>query len=288
GDIVAPGATLGTIRPEIAAATGLPLAVKVVVPPSHDTAAAVAAIPAAPDANWAFLSSGTWSLLGAEIPKALINEASREANFTNELGIDNTVRFLKNVSGLWLVQESRRQWEREGTVYDYTQLTQLADQAPAFRTLIPIAHPDFTAPPNMIEAIQRIARDCGEPVPLSPGEIVRCCLESLALQYNATLTTLETLLGRRFDVLHVVGGGTKNALLTQSTANAIGRRVIAGPDEATAMGNLLTQAMGLGHLKDLAAIRTVTRSTCRPTVYEPKDHALWQTAAQRYAKLKSA
>ena len=286
GEVIPPGTVIGTLLPNVAAMTGLDASTRVIAPPSHDTAAAVAAIPAAADANWAFLSSGTWSLLGAEIDAPCITDASHRANFTNELGIDGTVRFLKNVSGLWLVQECRRQWEREGTTYDYVQLTELASQAEPFRTLIPIAHPAFTSPPNMIDAIQGIAKENDQPIPTTTGQIVRCCLESLALQYNATLAVLEQLLGRRFDVLHVVGGGTKNALLTQATANATGRRVYAGPDEATAMGNLLTQAMGLGHLKNLTDIRAVARNTFKPMLYEPKDGDAWATAATRYATLK--
>jgi rhamnulokinase len=282
---VAPGTVIGRIRAELSAATGLTDRVKVIAPPSHDTAAAVAAIPASCGSNWAFLSSGTWSLLGAELSEPCINEESRRANFTNELGIGGTVRFLKSMSGLWLVQECRRQWEREGKLLDYAELTRLASEASPLRTFIPVEHPKLHAPEKMIDAIQALARESGQPCPQTPGQIVRCCLESLALQYGRTLQVLERLLKRRFDMLHVVGGGTKNTLLTQMTASAIGRRVLAGPDEATVMGNLLTQAIGCGILTSISDVRVVTRTTCQLATYEPLEPTIWRDAAVRYAQI---
>lgn len=285
---VDPGTSVGTLRDEVAAATGLPASVQVVLPPSHDTAAAIAAVPADPATNWCYLSSGTWSLLGAELDEPCITDAAAQANFTNELGVSGTTRFLKNISGLWLVQEVRRQLEREGQTLDYAELTEQAAGAEPLRTLIPVNDPCFTRPGGIITRIQGYARQTNQPVPESVGALVRCCLESLALEYRRTLQTLESVLGRKFDVLHIVGGGGKNGLLNRMTCHAIGIPVVVGPEEATAMGNLLTQAMGTGRLADLGAIRGVVRGSIEPLRIEPDATDAWAQPFDRYLGLPAA
>ncbi|MEM9913445.1 MAG: rhamnulokinase family protein [Planctomycetota bacterium] len=285
---VDPGSSIGTLRDEVADATGLPASVQVVLPPSHDTASAIAAVPADPQTNWCYLSSGTWSLLGAELDTPCINDAAAEANFTNELGVSGTTRFLKNISGLWLVQEVRRQLEREGQVLDYAELTEQAAGAEPLRTLIPVNDPCFTRPGDIIPRIQGYAKQTGQPVPESVGALVRCCLESLAMEYRNVLQILEGILGRKFDVLHIVGGGGKNGLLNRMTCHAIGIPVVVGPEEATAMGNLLTQAMGTGRLADLDAIRGVVRSSIASQRIEPDGNDAWAEPFARYLSLPTA
>ncbi|MCS7032731.1 MAG: rhamnulokinase, partial [Phycisphaerae bacterium] len=257
GAIVDAGTVIGTILPEVARSVGLPETLKVVAPPAHDTAAAVVAVPTSGGDDWAYLSSGTWSLLGAELSAPIINDASADANFTNELGFARTVRFLKNIAGLWLVQECRRQWERQGNPMDYTHLTAAAEQAPPLRTLIPVNDPAFAAPGEMADRIAIYARQTRQPVPQSPGEFIRCCLESLALEYRRALQTLQRLINRQIAKLHIIGGGARNGLLNQMTADATGATVLAGPFEATACGNILGQAIGLGRLSDLAEARRI-------------------------------
>ena len=279
------GSSIGALRDDVASSTGLSPQIRVIAPPTHDTAAAVAAVPAEAGTRWAYLSSGTWSLLGCELTSPCITPESAAANFTNELGVSGTVRFLKNIAGLWLVQECRRQWEREGQAFDYVELTRHAGEATPFRTLVPANHPSFLAPREMVTSIQDYAKRSAQPVPTSPGEVVRCCLESLALEYRRTLQTMSRVLGRAFDVLHIVGGGSKNLLLNQFTADATGCTVQVGPAEGTAIGNLLTQAMGLGIVRDLAAIREVVRRTEPPVRVEPRDSSAWDAASERYEAL---
>lgn len=279
------GTPIGTLREDVARATGLPVSVQVVLPPSHDTASAVAAVPAEPDTQWCYLSSGTWSLLGAELDRHCISAAAAEANFTNELGIAGTVRFLKNISGLFLIQELRRDLERRGKSLDYAELTERAAEAEPFRTLIPVSDPVFGRFGGAVSRLQNYARQSGQPVPESPGQMVRCCLESLAMEYRQSLSKMEQVLGQRFDVLHVVGGGGKNGLLNRMTAHATGKTVFVGPEEATAMGNLLTQAMGTGYLTDLAAMREVVRYSIDPQRIDPGDQFVWAGYAEQYAVL---
>lgn len=258
-EIVPPATALGPIRSELATATRLSDKIQVVVPASHDTGSAVAAVPARPDTNWAFISSGTWSLLGAELDEPCVNQAAEQAMFTNELGVGGTVRFLKNIAGLWLVQQCRQEWLDQGQEFTYADLTRRAESADAFRTLV---HPDwapFALPGDMLNKINQYARSTGQPECETPGQFVRCCLESLAFAYRRVLLAMESVLDRQFDVVHIVGGGGQNTLLNQLTANAIGRPVIVGPFEATAMGNALVQAMADGTVRDLAHLREMVR-----------------------------
>ncbi|MFN8094219.1 MAG: rhamnulokinase family protein [Vicinamibacteria bacterium] len=272
GEVVAPGTTLASLLPGVAADAGLPATTPVVAVGGHDTALAVAAVPARSD-GFAYVSSGTWSLLGAEIPSPCITESSRAANFTNEGGVASTIRFLKNLCGLWLVQECRREWERSGEPEPYAALAAKAAQAPAFRSLVDVDDPAFAAPGDMVGRIQAACRRRGQPAPETKGEIVRTALDSLALKYRYVLSQAEAILGRRLSPLHVVGGGARNALLCQLAADATGRAVVAGPVEATAAGNALMQALALGHVGSLAEAREVVRRSFDIVTYEPRPSA---------------
>lgn len=280
GPIVEAGTTVGHLRQELCDATGLPKTLRVILPPSHDTASAVAAVPAIGDQSWAYLSSGTWSLLGAEIDSPIATDAARRVPFTNERGLNGKVRFLKNIAGLWLLQELRRELETRGERRDYAELVKEAERAEPQRTIIDPNHAEFASPGNMAEKIRRCAKDLGQPVPESVGQLIRCCLESLAHCYRETTDQLEAVLGLRIEVLHLVGGGTKNQLLNQLTAEALGRPVVCGPVEATAIGNLLVQAMGCGEVADHAELREIVarssdlahldfRGCCAVTATEP-------------------
>lgn len=280
GPIVEAGTTVGHLRQELCDATGLPKTLRVILPPSHDTASAVAAVPAIGDQSWAYLSSGTWSLLGAEIDSPIATDAARRVPFTNERGLNGKVRFLKNIAGLWLLQELRRELETRGERRDYAELVKEAERAEPQRTIIDPNHAELASPGNMAEKIRRCAKDLGQPVPESVGQLIRCCLESLAHCYRETTDQLEAVLGRRIEVLHLVGGGTKNQLLNQLTAEALGRPVVCGPVEATAIGNLLVQAMGCGEVADHAELREIVarssdlayldfRGCCAVTATEP-------------------
>jgi len=280
GSVIPPGTVLGPLRPALATDTGLN-PVPVIAPASHDTASAVAAVPA-DAASWAYLSSGTWSLMGVELPAPLINEAALAYNFTNEAGVGGSTRFLKNIMGLWLVQECRRAWQREGGDYSYDELTQLAAAAPAFVSLVNPDDASFILPPNMPAALADFCLLTAQPVPTEPGAVIRCALESLALRYRWVLERLEELTGRKLEVIHVVGGGCQNSLLCQFTADACNRPVQAGPVEATAIGNVLVQALGLGLLGSLADARQVVRTSFDVTAYAPHDAGAWQGPYDRF------
>jgi rhamnulokinase len=278
GAIADPGTTLGPLRPEVAAEAGLG-AVRVVLPGTHDTASAVAAVPAAeppsrrPD--WAYVSLGTWALVGAELDRPLVTPECLARNFTNEAGIGGTTRLLKNVCGLWLVQQCRAAWQRAGQAWTWDQLTALAAEAPPLVTLVDPNHPSLVAPADMPAAIRALARASGEPEPETTAATVRAALESVAAAVRRTLLELDGLLGRRVGRVHVVGGGVKNPLLCQMIADATGRPVVAGPVEATAIGNLLVQLLAHDGTIDLRAIRRVVRDTFEPVRYDPKDAARW-------------
>jgi rhamnulokinase len=279
--LVPPGSTLGELRPEVAVLCGVaPL--KVIAPPSHDTASAVAGVPTehTGKTNWAYLSSGTWSLMGVEVAKPSLSERTLEMNLTNEGGLDDTYRLLKNIMGLWLVQQCKRAFEAQGKSYTYSQLARLAARARALRSRVDPDDPRFLNPPDMVKAIQDFCRETGQPIPKTEGELVRCAYESLALKYRQVLGWLEELTGNRLDVIHIVGGGSQNELLSQFTADACQRPVIAGPVEATAMGNLLVQVRSNGELSSLADIRAVVRKSSQVKTYTPGLAEAWQEAAR--------
>jgi rhamnulokinase len=271
------------LKPDLAAEVGLPQ-IEVIASCSHDTGAAVAAVPGLGE-NWAYLSSGTWSLMGVEWPHPIITEQGRDLNFTNEIGFGGTARILKNIIGLWLVQECRRDWAQRGAEYDYAQLTEMAAAAKPFVSLINPADPRFVSPDNMPARIAAFCRETDQPVPDSPGAFVRCAFESLALYYRIVLRQLEQLTGRQIQRLHIVGGGSKNMLLNQFAANALGLPVIAGPAECTALGNVLVQAITHGHLASLTAAREVVRNSFEVIRLEPQAAAKWAAAFTRFEKI---
>lgn len=284
-EIVPPGTVLGELLPWVAEETGL-AGMQVIAPACHDTGSAVAAVPAA-GPGFAYLSSGTWSLLGAELPAPVINAETLALNVTNEGGVGGTIRFLKNIVGLWIVQECRRVWQvQEGTAISYDDITRLAAEAEPFRAMIDPDWPEFLPPGDMPARIAEFCRRTRQPVPESKGQFIRCALESLALKYRKTLDSLESVLGQRLDPLHIVGGGTKNRLLNQFAANATARPVVAGPVEATAIGNILVQAVALGELGSLADARAVVRRSFDVARYEPQDVDRWAEAYQRWAGLR--
>jgi rhamnulokinase len=283
GTIVQPGTVLGPLRAALAAETGLNAA-PVIAPGSHDTASAIAAVPAGAE-PWAYISSGTWSLMGVELPAPLLTDKALQYNFTNEGGVGGTVRFLKNIMGLWLVQECRRAWEREGIAHSYESLCYLAEVSPPFVSIVDPDDTSFILPPSMPAALADYCRRTGQPAPDDAGATVRCALESLALCYRRVLERLEELSGQRLEAIHVVGGGSQNALLCQFTADACNRPVLAGPVEATAIGNVLVQAIGLGLLGSLGDAREVVRRSFEVRTYEPRDPEGWQEHYARFLKL---
>jgi rhamnulokinase len=282
-DIVEPGTILGPVSEDIALATGL-RHVPVVATASHDTAAAVAAVPAE-GPNWAYISSGTWSLVGVEESAPVISAGSLESNFTNEGGVAGTVRFLKNVSGLWLVQGCRKAWSEDGPV-SYEELTRAAADAPPFAALIDPDDPDFLNPPDMPEAIAAYCRRTGQKPPDTKGALVRSLLESLALKYRFVIDQLRHVLGHPIEKVHVIGGGSRNTLLCQLTADATGLPVVAGPAEATAIGNILVQAMATGRVGSPAEIRSIIRDSFELRTFAPSGAApVWDVASARFQAL---
>lgn len=271
-----PGQVVGTLLPEIAALTGLDSRTRIIAPATHDTGSAVAAVPVIDDGKpWAYLSSGTWSLLGAELEAPCINEQTLEAPFTNEGGLEGTTRFLKNIFGLWLVQECRRTWERQGTATDYATLTAEAAACMPFQSVVPLDDPRLLAPEDMPALLRELCAIHGQAIPESRGEIIRCALESLALSYRRTLRTMDRILGRTTQRLHVIGGGVQNELLCQMTADACGIEVLAGPVEATALGNIGVQAMGAGVFSSLSEMRAAIAKSVSLKRYEPKNTSEW-------------
>jgi sugar (pentulose or hexulose) kinase len=262
--------------------------VNVVAPPAHDTAAAVAGVPTANTGrpNWAYISSGTWSLMGVEVKQAVLSPRAQALNVTNEGGVDGTYRLLKNIMGLWLVQQCKRSFDARPAArtsrtrsHSYAELARLAARAKPLRSLVDPDDRRFLNPPDMPAAMQRFCRETRQPVPRTVGELVRCAYESLALKYREVLGWLEELTGEPIEVIHIVGGGSQNAVLNQFTADACQRPVLAGPVEATAMGNLLTQVRAHGELASLAELRAVIRQSSAVTCFEPGPRRPWQDAA---------
>ncbi|MBW3598624.1 MAG: rhamnulokinase, partial [Planctomycetes bacterium] len=290
GQIVQPGTNLGRLRKSLADATGL-AETEVVLPGTHDTASAVMAVPAAsregaaPD--WCYISSGTWSLMGVESPEPVITDKCRELNFTNEGGVGGVTRLLKNIAGLWLVQECRRIWTQGGKELGWDELIEAAKASKPLASLIDPDDPGFTAPQDMPAAIRDFCRRTSQPVPESEGAVIRCALESLALRYRLVLGWLEELTGSEIKTIHIVGGGVNNKLLCQMAADACNRRVAAGPSEATALGNVLVQAVASGQLDSIAQAREVVRSSFEVEEYLPQEPAPWEEAFGRFQSLLS-
>lgn len=283
--IVPSGSVIGPIQKRLMTELNVG-AIPVIAPGCHDTASAVAAAPAE-GGDWCYISSGTWSLMGVEIDKPILTPKALQLNYTNEGGVGGKIRFLKNIMGLWLVQECRRQFLKEGHDHSYSELTTMASRAEGLRSLIDLDHAPFGLPGQMINKIEDFCKATHQPVPNSRGEFVRCCLDSLALTYRKTLDGLEAVLGKKIAVIHIVGGGTQNELLNQMTADACGRPVVAGPVEATAIGNVLVQAMATGDVPSLAAARTIVRNSFDVKRYEPADTGKWDAAYEKFKLLKT-
>jgi rhamnulokinase len=288
GRICQPGTTLGPLLPNLAAETGLGAA-QVVLPGSHDTASAVMAVPAQsrpgvrPD--WCYISLGSWALMGIESPKPVVNDSVLARNFTNEGGVGGTTRLLKNITGLWLVQECRRVWNHAGENLDWEALNRLSATAAPLRSFVNPDAPDFMAPGDMPEAIRGFCRKTGQPVPEDKGGVLRAALEGMALKFRQVLGMCEELAGGRIETIHIVGGGTKNRQLCQFAADACGRRVVTGPIEATATGNLMMQAVAAGDVSSIAEAREVIRRSFPVDEYTPQNTAAWDEAYGRFVKI---
>jgi rhamnulokinase len=277
--IVEPGSILGTLLPDIAGHTSLAGA-SVIAPACHDTGSAVAAISARE--GTAFLSSGTWSLLGTELDSPVITSDALRLNFTNEGGVQGTTRLLKNVMGLWMLQGCRQSWTSKGLLADYRELIELAARETSFRHLIDSDDESFLRPPDMLTAIDKFCTRTHQPVPQEPGAYVRAVLESLAFKYRLVLRSLEQVSGQSIERIRIIGGGSKNRLLSQFTADATGRRVLAGPAEATALGNIAVQILATGGAASLQEVRAIVDRSFPTEVFEPLETDKWDQQAERF------
>ena len=279
-----PGVVVGALTDALAEETRIGK-VDVVAVAGHDTASAVAAVPAENE-RFAYLSSGTWSLMGIETKQPIITEESFRHNFTNEGGVGGTTRFLKNICGMWILEQCRKEWEREGKSYSYPEIVEMATTAEPFVSFINPDDASFANPQSMLRAIEEFCIRTGQPTPQSDKQIVRTIFESLALRYREVLEILESMSPFVIDVLHIIGGGSKNRLLNQYTANAIGKRVVAGPSEATAIGNVMMQAIGAGVVGSLAEARQIIRASIETEEFLPQESEAWNRAYERFHNLK--
>ena len=283
GEMVQPGTVVGTLTEEVQRLTGLG-PVPVIAVAGHDTGSAVAAVPAK-DEKFAYLSSGTWSLMGIETKDAIISDLSYERNFTNEGGIEGTTRFLKNICGMWLYERCRQEWPEEVRRLSHPELQGSAMQVEAFRSLI---NPDdqlFAAPTSMIGAIKTYCRQTSQPVPETPAEICRCIFDSLALRYRQVFQWMQEFAPFKLETLHIIGGGSLNKYLNQFTANATGATVLAGPQEGTAIGNIMLQAKAAGIVSDIWAMRSIIANSIELVKYVPEDKATWDAAFDKYLNI---
>jgi sugar (pentulose or hexulose) kinase len=281
--IVQPGTVLGELTDQLKGELGLRETV-VISPACHDTAAAVAAVPA-DENNFLYISSGTWSLMGTELDKPLVNEDVLRAEFTNEVGVDKTIRFLKNITGFWLLQECLRQWMSEGVNVEYGDLVRESQDFPAFRHFVNPDDPLFLNPQNMPETIRDFCRRTGQKTPRKRGEIVRCILESLALRHRMIYERLQVLLKGSLRAVYIIGGGSRNEVFCQYIADALNLPVYAGPAEATAIGNILTQGCALHEKVSLPTIRRIVRSSFKPKEYRPEKTSEWDEAFKKYLEI---
>ena len=282
GRMVNPGDLVGTLTAEVQKATGLG-AIPVVAVAGHDTGSAVAAVPAKNE-KFAYLSSGTWSLMGIETPEAIINKVSYDRNFTNEGGIEGTTRFLKNICGMWLYERCRQEWT--DAPKSHPELQAEAMKQPAFQSLINPDDPAFANPSSMVEAIQEYCRKTGQHVPEGYAEICRCIFDSLALRYRQVFSYLSEMASFPIEVLHIIGGGSLNNYLNQFTANSCGVEVLAGPQEGTALGNIMVQAKAAGDVKDLWDMRRVIANSLELKRFVPEDKAIWDEAYKKFVALQ--
>lgn len=281
--LVQPGTVLGELSKEVCEECGVD-PVPVISVCGHDTQSAITSVPCE-DGDFAFLSSGTWSLFGTELDKPIVNETSMNINITNEGGFDGSTGFLKNIIGLWLIQESRRQWKREGKEYSYADLEKLALAAEPFKCFIDPDAPEFVPHGNIPERVREFCRKTGQYVPETVGEIMRCIYESLAMKYRLTFEKLRECTERDYPVIHVIGGGTKDGLLCQMTANSCDRTVKAGPIEATVMGNVAVQLMSDGSVENIGQARKIVAESSELKTFEPKDTDKWAEAYEDFLKI---
>jgi sugar (pentulose or hexulose) kinase len=281
-DVAQPGTVVGKLKTELCKEFGCE-PIDIIAVGSHDTADAVAAIPAQAE-RWAYISSGTWSLMGVEVSEAIIDDKTFQYAFTNEGGVENTIRLLKNITGLWLLQECRRQWRREGVDLSYAELSAMAEQAQPFAGYIDPDYNGFLSPGDMPSRINSFLAETGWKIINDKGQMARVILESLAFKYRTVAEAIEDITQEAIEILHIVGGGIRNELLCQFTANATGRKVIAGPIEATAAGNILMQARATGQIQSLKKLREIVRNSFELKEYQPKDSKLWD---EHYEKTKS-
>jgi rhamnulokinase len=286
GEIVMPGHVIGTLTDDLAEESELGK-VKVVAVAGHDTGSAVAAVPAVNE-NFAYLSSGTWSLMGIEVIDPIITEQTSALNFTNEGGVEGTTRFLKNITGMWLLEQCLKEWKKEGITYAYEKLVQMADTVPAFQSFVDPDHSTFANPTSMTKAIVDYCQITGQKVPVTHAEFVRCIFESLSLKYKSVLEILNSLAPFSIEKLHVIGGGSKNPLLNQWTANSIGIPVIAGPSEATAFGNIMIQAKAAGCVDSLQEMRQIIGESVQLDEFFPENQEIWAEAYQKFLKIIKA
>jgi rhamnulokinase len=281
--VIEPGTPIGVLFPHLAEETGA-VEAQVVVPACHDTGSSVVSVPAR-NQDFAWLSSGTWSILGAEVREPCVNDKALQYNFTNEGGVFGTWRLSKNIMGLWIIQECKRIWAHQGEDLSYDEITRLAMEAKPFLAVINPDNHRFFHPGDMPERIRTYCADTNQPVPQTKGQILRVALESLALKYRLVLERLEELIGRRLDPIHIIGGGTKNRLLNQFTADATNRVVVTGPVEATAIGNVLMQAIGLEQIDSLPNARAIVRASFEVEEYYPVSNAGWDESYSKLQKL---
>ncbi len=278
-EIIPPGTIIGPMRTSVAEELGGN--VPIIAPACHDTGSAVAAVPAEVK-DFAWISSGTWSIVGINSPEPVINEQSYKFNLTNEGGLDGTFRFSKNVMGLWVVQQCRRQWMDEGKEFSYDELTKMANAAPVLRSLADPDYEGFLRPGKMVDRVNEYCQKTQQPLPQSEGEVIRAVLQGIALRYRYIIEKIEEMSGRRMSSIHIVGGGTKNKLLSQFTADALGRKVITGPVEATAIGNLIVQGIAKGDIRNWAEGVEVIKNSFEILTFEPGDQQPWNEAYQHF------
>ncbi|MBR5809160.1 MAG: rhamnulokinase [Clostridia bacterium] len=283
-DMVYPGEKVGVLKAELAEELGVEQ-IPVVAVASHDTGSAVASVPVTEGEDFIYISSGTWSLMGVELDNPMVTENALKYNFTNEGGVNKTIRFLKNIMGLWLIQESRRQWDREGTLLSFDELEKQAKEATPFVSLIDPDYHKFQTPGNMPKRIREYCEKTGQKVPETKGEIVRCIAESLAFKYRQVVEGMEDVTGKKYDVINIVGGGIKDKMICSFTANATGRKVSTGPVEATSIGNVIVQGMAMGAIKDLQEGRKIIKNSFPIEVYEPQDADKWNEAYEKWQKI---
>lgn len=283
-DMIYPGEKVGTLKPELAEELGVEQ-IPVIAVASHDTGSAVASVPVVDQKDFIYISSGTWSLMGVELDEPRVTKEALEYNFTNEGGVNKTIRFLKNIMGLWLIQESRRQWEREGELLSFDELEKQANEAAPFESLIDPDYHEFQTPGNMPKRIKKYCEMTGQKVPETKGEIIRCIAQSLAFKYRQTVEGMEDVTGNKYNVINIVGGGIKDKMICQFTANATKRVVNAGPVEATSIGNVIVQAIAMGAIKDLNEGRQIVRNSFDIAEYTPQDNEAWDAAYENWKNI---